>query len=86
MWPSPHGTKRRQAPDQAHRRGGHDYPEGIDWNGDKVKLVVGIAAKGDEHLEILGRIVGIASTDEDTDALVAQADAEAIYRKFNGLE
>ena len=44
------------------------YPDGIDWNGDKVKLVVGIAAKGDEHLEILGRIVGIASTDEDTDS------------------
>ncbi|MCI9155715.1 MAG: PTS mannitol transporter subunit IICBA, partial [Lawsonibacter sp.] len=36
------------------------YPEGIDWNGDKVKLVVGIAAKGEEHLEVLGRIVAIA--------------------------
>ena len=61
------------------------YPEGIDWNGDKVKLVVGIAAKGDEHLEILGRIVGIASTDEDTDALVASADAEKLFQKLNGL-
>ena len=78
------------------------YPDGIDWNGDKVKLVVGIAAKGeehlevlgrivgiaakgDEHLEILGRIVGIASTDEDTDALVASADAEALFQKLNGL-
>nr|WP_325184694.1 PTS mannitol transporter subunit IICBA [uncultured Oscillibacter sp.] len=61
------------------------YPDGIDWNGDKVKLVVGIAAKGDEHLEILGRIVGIASTDEDTDALVASADAETLFKKLNGL-
>ena len=61
------------------------YPEGIDWNGDKVKLVVGIAAKGDEHLEILGRIVGIASTDEDTDALVASADAGNLFKKLNGL-
>ena len=61
------------------------YPEGIDWNGDKVKLVVGIAAKGDEHLEILGRIVGIASTDEDTDALVASADTETLFKKLNGL-
>nr|WP_326127413.1 PTS mannitol transporter subunit IICBA [uncultured Oscillibacter sp.] len=61
------------------------YPGGIDWNGDKVKLVVGIAAKGDEHLEILGRIVGIASTDEDTDALVASADAETLFKKLNGL-
>ena len=61
------------------------YPGGIDWNGDKVKLVVGIAAKGDEHLEILGRIVGIASTDEDTDALVANADTETLFKKLNGL-
>ena len=61
------------------------YPEGIDWNGDRVKLVVGIAAKGEEHLEVLGRIVAIASTDEDTDAVVAGADAENLYQKLNGL-
>lgn len=61
------------------------YPEGIDWNGDKVKLVVGIAAKGEEHLEVLGRIVAIASTDEDTDKLVASADAEKLFKTLNGM-
>lgn len=61
------------------------YPKGISWNGDTVKLVVGIASKGDEHLEILGRIVAIASCDEDTDALVANADAENLFKKLNGL-
>lgn len=61
------------------------YPQGIDWNGDKVKLVVGIASKGDEHLEILGRIVGIAGSEADTDALVAGADAEDLFKKLNGL-
>ncbi len=62
------------------------YPEGIDWNGDKVKLVVGIAAKGEEHLEVLGRIVAIASTDEDTDKLVASADAEVLFKNLNGMQ
>ncbi len=62
------------------------YPEGIDWNGDKVKLVVGIAAKGDEHLEILGRIVAIASTEEDTDRIVTDANAEDLFKKLNGIE
>ena len=61
------------------------YPDGIDWNGDKVKLVVGIATKGEEHLEVLGRIVSIAATDEDTDAVVAGADSESLYQKLNGL-
>lgn len=60
------------------------YPEGIDWNGDKVKLVIGIAAKGEEHLQMLGRIVGIAASEEDTDALVASADVDDIYNKLNG--
>ena len=62
------------------------YPEGISWNGDTVQLVVGIASKGDEHLEILGRIVAIAASDADTDALVAGADAEDLFKKLNGLE
>ena len=62
------------------------YPQGIDWNGDKVKLVVGIAAKGDEHLEILGRIVAIASTEEDTDRIVTDANAEDLFKKLNGIE
>ena len=61
------------------------YPKGISWNGDTVKLVVGIASKGDEHLEILGRIVAIAASDADTDALVAGADAEGLFKKLNGL-
>ena len=39
-----------------------------------------------KHLDVLGRISEVCGSDEDTDALVAQADAEAIYRKFNGLE
>ena len=81
----PHGTEESR---KAIKKTGlivMTYPDGIDWNGDKVKLVVGIAAKGDEHLEILGRIVGIASTDEDTDALVASADTETLFKKLNGL-
>ena len=64
------------------------YPDGIPWGdeGEIVKLVIGIAALGEEHLDVLGRISEVCGSDEDTDALVAQADAEAIYRKFNGLE
>jgi PTS system mannitol-specific IIC component len=61
------------------------YPKGIAWGEDTVKLVVGIAAQGDEHLDLLGRIAEIASTDEDTDALVANADKEDLFKKLNGL-
>ena len=62
------------------------YPKGVAWGDDTVKLVIGIAAVGEEHMDVLGVIADIAGSDEDTDALVASADAETIYRKLNGLE
>ncbi len=64
------------------------YPDGIPWGdeGEVVRLVIGIAAVGEEHLDVLGRISEVCDSDEATDALVASADVETIYRKFNGLE
>lgn len=32
------------------------FAEPIDWDGDQVKLCIGIAAKGDEHGELLGNL------------------------------
>ncbi len=61
------------------------YPDGIDWNGEKVRLVIGIASRGEEHLEILKRIAEIAQTEETTDALVEHTTVEELYRKLNGL-
>lgn len=55
------------------------YPDGIEWNGEKVKLVIGIAAKGDEHLGILEQIVEAFEDESSVDAVVAAGDADAIY-------
>lgn len=60
------------------------YPDGIEWNDDVVKLVVGIAAKGDEHLELLGRVVEAAEDEDACDAFVANASVESVYKQFNG--
>ena len=62
------------------------YPKGISWNDDDVKLIIGIAAQGDEHLDILGRIVEILEEEEDTDRLVEHASVDEIYKTLNGLE
>jgi mannitol/fructose-specific phosphotransferase system IIA component len=56
------------------------YPEGIDWNGQTVKMVIGIAARGDEHLELLARIVEVAEDEETVEALVAAGDADRIHK------
>ncbi len=54
----------------------------MDWSGQTVKFVVGIAAKGDEHLALLARIVEAFEEESAVEALVASADADAIYDFF----
>jgi mannitol PTS system EIIA component len=36
------------------------YDGGVDWGGEPVTFVVGIAGKGDEHLEILVSAAGVS--------------------------
>jgi mannitol/fructose-specific phosphotransferase system IIA component len=58
------------------------YPDGIEWGENTVKLVVGIAAKGDEHLNILSRIVNALEDEESTEKLVSEGNADKIYTIF----
>ena len=60
------------------------YPDGIEWNGSTVYLVVGIAAKADEHLDILGNIVEHFETGEDTLHIVKSAGVDEFYQLLNG--
>jgi mannitol/fructose-specific phosphotransferase system IIA component len=60
------------------------YPEGIDWHGSPVYLVIGIAAKGDEHLDIMGNVVDNLDTGDDVIKLVKTGDIEAVYKIFCG--
>ncbi|MDR0375726.1 MAG: PTS sugar transporter subunit IIA [Treponema sp.] len=60
------------------------YPEGIDWHGKPVYLVIGIAAKGDEHLDIMGNIVDALETGNDTINLVKNAGVDEVYRMLIG--
>jgi mannitol/fructose-specific phosphotransferase system IIA component len=60
------------------------YPEGLDWGGKKTHLVVGIAAQGNDHLDILENIVDKLEDGDDVLALVQAGDKEAIYNLFTG--
>ena len=63
------------------------YPEGIAWDEDTVKLVIGIAVKdGGDHVDVLSSVAEAADTEEATDALVKVGDVEAIYKRLNGLK
>lgn len=57
-------------------------PEGVDYgDGEIAMLIIGIAGKGDEHLEILSNIAQVVS-DEDNVAKIVQAESKEELLEF----
>jgi PTS system mannitol-specific IIC component len=63
------------------------YPEGIQWNGNPVKFVIGIAGANNEHLELLSKIAEVF-LDPDAIAKLEQATTREqiadTFGKVNG--
>ena len=65
------------------------YPEGISYNGETAYLVIGIAGKNNEHLDILANIACLLDSQEYVDRLVRCRTADEVYRllmPLNGTE
>lgn len=61
-------------------------PSGIDFeDGNTVKLLIGIAGKGDEHLKVLSKIASICSDKEKVQKVINASSQEEIYNIFNTL-
>ena len=59
-------------------------PEGVEYgDGDVAKLVIGIAGKGDEHLDILSRISLVVSEEENVDKIVQAETKEELLAIFD---
>ncbi len=57
-------------------------PDGIEWeDGEKVYLVVGIAAKGEEHIQVLANLAEVLE-DIDTARLLAQTDDPQVILSY----
>jgi mannitol PTS system EIIA component len=59
------------------------FPKGTIWNGKIVRLVIVIAASGDEHVDILSNIAVICSDVAEVDKIV-RSTADQIYMIFAG--
>ncbi|MBH8584136.1 PTS sugar transporter subunit IIA [Thermoactinomyces vulgaris] len=58
-------------------------PDGVDFgDGNIVKLLIGIAAKGDEHLDILSKIALVVAEEENVHQIVQAETAEEIMKFF----
>ncbi len=55
------------------------YDRGVDWGGEPVTFVIGIAGKGDEHLEILSQIAILFSDEDEVETLKRARTPEELY-------
>lgn len=63
----------------------HDLPQGTDWGGETVKLVIGIAGVGDEHIDILSNIAVTCSDEDEVDEIL-KSSVDQIYDTFANIE
>ena len=56
--------------------------EGVDWNGEEVKVVVGIAGKDGEHLDLLSKIAITFSEEENVERIINAKSADEIKQVF----
>lgn len=79
----PHGVEAAKKEIKASGIAVMVFPEGIDWGGETVKVVIGIAGVGDTHLQILSAIAEQVLEDDAMERLVKGSAAE-IYAMLKG--
>ncbi len=58
------------------------FPDGVDFDGNPVYLVVGIAGVGNEHLMILANLAEIVEDEEKVEEIRSTNDVNYIYKLF----
>jgi len=58
-------------------------PEGVEWNEEIAYIVVGIAAKDDDHMDVLSKLAELIEDLEDAKKLWHLSDANQIYQLFS---
>lgn len=84
----PHGTQDSKALIASTGLSIVQIPQGIDFgDGEKATLVIGIAAAGNDHLDILTNVAMICSEDENIEQIMKATTPEELVRIFeSGME
>ncbi|GAB3043648.1 PTS sugar transporter subunit IIA [Sediminivirga luteola] len=81
----PHGTNEAKEAILSSALSVVRYDGGVDWGGNPVTFVVGIAGVGDEHLEILSRIALLFSEEDEVAKLKAAGSAEELLQLLSAV-
>ncbi|MET0303669.1 MAG: PTS sugar transporter subunit IIA [Microbacteriaceae bacterium] len=55
------------------------FPDGIDWDGNDVRVAVGIAAKGNGHIALLSQLATVLLDPEKAEALRSATTSAQVY-------
>jgi PTS system mannitol-specific IIA component len=61
------------------------YDGGVDWAGEHATFVIGIAGRGDEHLEILSQIAILFSDEDDVAKLNAAQTPDELFALLSAV-
>jgi mannitol/fructose-specific phosphotransferase system IIA component len=81
----PHGIEAAKSDIKASGIAVMVFPDGTDWGGESVKIVIGIAGVGEEHLEILSNIAEKLSDMENV-IKVINSKEDAIFQILTARE
>ena len=76
----PHGTNEGMTKIRTSAISVVRYPNGLEWNGNPVKFVIGIAGADGQHLELLGRIAEVFLDESKVAQLEQAATPEQVWR------
>ncbi|KXG09738.1 Mannitol-specific phosphotransferase enzyme IIA component [Anoxybacillus sp. P3H1B] len=82
----PHGTEEAKQLVKQPGLSIVQVPNGVDFGeGNIVKLLIGIAGKENEHLEILSKIAIVCSEEENVEKMIHATEKEEILQLLNGV-
>lgn len=81
----PHGTNETKEAILASGLSVVRYDGGVDWAGEQATFVIGIAGRGDEHLEILSQIAILFSDEDDVAKLNAAETPDELFALLSAV-
>ncbi len=84
-WPSRTAPTRPRTPSRPPPCPSSATRTPIDWDGNEVRFVIGIAGYEGGHLEILGKVAIIFSDTDEVDKLIAAGSAQELYDLLNAV-
>jgi mannitol/fructose-specific phosphotransferase system IIA component len=74
----PHGTDAARSLVRRATLAFLQYPDGIEWEGERVHVCVAIAATGDEHVGVMSSLAQILLDPDQAEALRTAADPDTV--------